>query len=919
MSKAHELLKHGQSVWYDNIQRALLEDGSLATLVESGIMGVTSNPAIFEKAFASSADYDRDMRHLMSKGHSDSQVYEALAVRDIQQAADILHPTYEQTNGVDGYISLEVSPELANDTTGTVADARRLFKLVGRPNVMIKVPATAAGIPAIETLIGDGININVTLIFSLSRYAEVMEAYVRGLEKLASAGGDLSHVASVASFFVSRVDTAVDALLEARSQADLQGKIAVANAKLAYQQFKETFAGERWAALAGKGARVQRPLWASTGTKNPAYPDTLYVDALIGPDTVNTVPPATLDAFMDHGMVAETLTTNLAEAQAQVAALPAAGIDLDTVTEKLLEEGVQAFAKAFVGLMSSIAGKRALFAKQQQVISASLGQYQAAVTAGLKRADDEGIAARIWLKDNTVWRLDPSDISNRLGWLDCPTDMPDRLPEINQIADEIWNEGISKALVLGMGGSSLAPEVFAKTFGLSTLHLELGILDSTDPDHVRAIGEKFPPEKTIYLVATKSGGTVETFSFFRYFYNLTVERLGAERAGKHFLAITDPGSGLADVAQQYNFRHTFLNDPNIGGRYAALSLFGLVPAALDGVNVPGLLTNAAIMAERCGSAVPAADNIGIHLGVILGALANAGRDKVTFFISPALESFGDWVEQLIAESTGKESKGILPVVHEPVGKPDIYGADRLFIHLKLGSDSKHDTAIAALEAAGHPVVRLYMADAEDLGSQFLLWEYATAVAGWMLNIQPFDQPNVESAKVLARKVVAAYKEKGTLPSQQPSGSVAGLPYFGSATLADLLGNAKAGDYISLQAYIPPTAEADAALAALRERLWHNTKLATTVGYGPRFLHSTGQLHKGDAGNGIFIIFTSDAVHDVAIPDEAGKPASTMTFGVLKMAQALGDMEALVANQRRVVRIHLDGEPAKGLQGVLNSL
>jgi transaldolase len=355
MTKAHELARLGQSVWYDNISRTIIESGELQQLLDDGVIGITSNPSIFEKAIAGSADYDEAIQALIGRGQTTEAIYESLATEDVGRAADMLRPVYDATDGVDGYVSLEVSPTLAHDTAGTIADARRLFAALDRPNIMIKVPATPAGIPAIRQLISEGINVNVTLIFSLESHDAVMEAYISGLE---ANEGDLSRVASVASFFVSRVDTAVDNLLQARGSTTLQGEIAIANAKAAYKRFQEIFAGPRWAALVEKGARVQRPLWASTGTKNPAYPDTFYVDELIGPYTVNTIPPATLTAFNDHGTVAETLTAGVDEALAQLAQLAEAGVDLTAVTQKLQDDGVAAFAKSFESLLASVAQKQ---------------------------------------------------------------------------------------------------------------------------------------------------------------------------------------------------------------------------------------------------------------------------------------------------------------------------------------------------------------------------------------------------------------------------------------------------------------------------------------------------------------------------------------------------------------------------------
>jgi transaldolase/glucose-6-phosphate isomerase len=920
MTKLHELAELGQSAWYDNIRRALLDSGELQSLVEAGVTGVTSNPSIFEKAIAGSADYDVALGHLVTEGKSEEEIYEALALEDIRRTADLLRPVYDRTDGADGYISLEVSPTLAHDTEGTVAEAHRLFAALARPNVMIKVPATPAGIPALETLIGEGININVTLMFSLAHYDAVSEAYIAGLERLAAAGGDLSRVTSVASFFISRVDSAVDRELqelEFRSSdpQSLEGNIAIANAKTAYARFREVFSGERWERLAALGARVQRPLWASTSTKNPLYPDTLYVDALIGPDTVNTMPPATVNAFIDHGTVALTLESAMDEARDQLTCLADVGVDLDAITQQLQDEGVGSFAKAFESLMASIADKRERLLTRWQRRSASLDGYQSVVDAALNEIEENRLVSRIWAHDHTVWKPEPTEITNRLGWLHIADAMSDQLYHLQALVEAVIVEEYSDVLVLGMGGSSLAPEVFSKVFGGQVANLpRLAVLDSTDPGAILAHSERLDPARTMFIVATKSGGTTETLSFFKYFYTWTAKALGAERAGEHFVAITDPGSKLADLAQRYSFRALFLNDPNIGGRYSALSFFGLVPAALVGVDVETLLERALTMAcncEPCNCPVNG-DNNGAWLGVILGELAKAGRDKVTFVTSPQLGNFGDWVEQLIAESTGKEGKGILPVVGELLGSPDVYDGDRLFVYLRLDGDATLDAAAQALEDAGYPVVRFHLRDLYDLGDQFFLWEMATAVAGSRLGINPFNQPNVEAAKVLARQAVAAYAETGALPYDEPA------PLSAEA-LIEFLAQAQAGDYIALQAYVQPTPETDAALLTLRTRLRDRLKMAATVGYGPRFLHSTGQLHKGDAGNGLFIQFTADSPQDVPIPDEAGLSASSITFGVLKMAQVLGDKQALLENGRRVIRFHLGDDVVGGLELLTGAL
>ncbi len=907
MTRLDDLIAHGQSLWLDYIRRAYLDSGEMQASIDSGIRGVTSNPSIFEKAIAGSSDYDHAIRELAGSDLTDEALYETLALEDIGRAADLFRPLYDESGGRDGFVSLEVSPALAHDTEATIGAARRLWKALDRPNIMIKVPATDAGLPAIQTLIGDGININITLIFSVDNYVDVVHAYMTGLENAAARGMDISRIASVASFFISRVDSAVDKLLEEKGNSALQGKTAVANAKVAYERFEQLFGDPDWTALAQSGGRVQRPLWGSTSTKNPAYPDTLYVDELIGPFTVNTAPQETIEAFIDHGTVANTITEDVADAHAQLAALAALGIDLETVTDQLQADGVASFAAAFDSLLASVASKRARLGGSHAAVEAHLGAHADAVAAALAQLQANDIMARIWDHDHTVWRPDPDEISNRLGWLHAPETMAANVARLDAFAASVRDAGYTQVVLLGMGGSSLAPEVFRETFNAREGHPELLICDSTDPDALAALRAGLDLSRTLFVVATKSGGTVETLSFFKLFYNEVVAELGAEAAGDHFVAITDPGSKLEKLAADYQFRDTFLNDPNVGGRYSALTYFGLVPAALLGIDLTRLLERAA----AAGTASKAANSEAAQLGAILGALANEGIDKVTFMIAPDLVSLGDWIEQLIAESTGKEGKGILPVVGEPVSAPAGYGDDRLFVHIGFEGETESE-ALDAVRESGAPFVSLHLDDRYDLGSQFMLWEMATVVAGHLLDIQPFDQPDVEAAKVLARQMVETYSETGELPdgASQPAAAEA---------LREFVAQSKDGDYIALQAYVQPTEATDAALHALRQTLLEQTGRATTVGYGPRFLHSTGQLHKGDGGSGLFIQLTADNEADIAIPDTAGQAESSMSFGVLIAAQALGDAEALREAGRRVLRLDLGRDPAAAIDALAGNL
>lgn len=545
------------------------------------------------------------------------------------------------------------------------------------------------------------------------------------------------------------------------------------------------------------------------------------------------------------------------------------------------------------------------------------GKTKDVADRALAKLREERVIGRIWEHDHTVWKPAPDEISDRLGWLHSPQNMRQELSEIEGLVEAVRADGYTHALLLGMGGSSLAPEVFRRTFGVGEGYLDLVVLDSTDPDAVLEYTEGLDHSRTLFIVSTKSGGTVETLSFFKHFYNRAVEAGGSQEAGEHFIAITDPGSSLEDTAREYGFRSTFLNDPNIGGRYSALSHFGLVPAALIGADLPELLDRAQAMARSCGPAAEE-DNPGAWLGAAVGEMAVAGRDKLTLVTTPSLAAFGPWVEQLIAESTGKEDTGILPVADEPPGPPDVYGDDRLFVSMSL-RDEDDVGGVEELRQAGRPVVEIQLNDTYDIGAEMFRWEMATAIAGRRLGINPFDQPNVEAAKSLARSMVAEYQERGTLPELTPTvegdGIIAYAPDSAESVgeaLEDFLARSRPGDYVALQAYVRPSQQTTAALQRLRVLLRDRLGLATTVGYGPRFLHSTGQLHKGDSGNGLFIQLTADNSRDVGIPDRAGSPQSSLTFGVLEEAQALGDRQALVDAGRRVIRFHLGGDVTGGL-------
>jgi len=557
--------------------------------------------------------------------------------------------------------------------------------------------------------------------------------------------------------------------------------------------------------------------------------------------------------------------------------------------------------------------------------TANLQDYEKAISSGLADLARLKIISRIWKKDWTVWRDDPAEISNRLGWLHSPRIMEKRLAGMELYARKVRSRGFTRVLLLGMGGSSLAPLVMAEVFPARPGYPELGVLDLTSPEAVLGWQRKLRPEKTLFLVSSKSGTTVETSSFFRYFWNWTAESLGPKKTGEHFAAITDPGTPLEEEARKLGFSAVFAGDPSIGGRFSALSPFCLVPAALMGIGVEKLLKTAASISAQCRREPDLMANPGALLGTIFGVLAEKGRDKLTLLLSPRLRSFGLWLEQLIAESTGKEGKGILPVDGESAGTIEVYGTDRLFVRIREEGAAGGEAAARRLEAAGFPILSLAVPGPAHLGGQFFLWEFATAVAGFFLGINPFNQPDVDSAKKRTQEFVRFYLEHGTLPEEKPRFRKNGLSLYSDVSapsfflaLERFLSLVSPGDYLAIQAFLAPTREMDTLLQRLRRRLRDRTRLATTLGYGPRFLHSTGQLHKGDRGNGLFIQITAHDRRDAAIPDSPGDPGSSLSFGLLKAAQARGDFETLKARGRRIIRLHLEKDAAEGLNRLLSS-
>jgi len=915
MNAIENLHKLGQSIWYDNIERKLLRNGEMEKMISQGeIRGVTSNPSIFQNAIANSGDYDSAIQPLAWSGWNSEDIFFQLAIEDIRETCDLFMPLYNQSNGGDGYVSLEVNPKLAYDSEGTYQQVIEIWQRVNRKNLMVKIPATIAGLPAIRKSIAAGVNVNITLIFSVKRYKEVIDAYLSGLEDRLENRLPLDSIASVASFFVSRVDTKVDEELEKllhegkiskASFESLRGKAAIANSRLAYELFEEMFSSERFANLAKNKANKQRPLWASTSTKNPDYYDVIYVEELIGENTVNTMPPKTLEAFRDHGKAEVRIKNNLQGAKELFARLEQVGVSIDAVTQSLEDEGVLAFEKAFISLLETIEQRKNNF--QNNLVG-----FQDEVKISVETADQSHLIKRIYEKDPTVWTENPNEfkeIQNRLGWLDAPFFAKEKISEINAFRDEVIDTGFTHVLLLGMGGSSLAAEVLSLSFRGVVDGLDLTILDSTDPRQVKAAEERNPLKKTLFVVASKSGGTTEVKALMNYFYHRLQGILG-DQAGKNFVAITDPGTHLSDQAHEMNFRKIIYADPTVGGRFSALTSFGLLPAGLLGVELDTFIQKTIEFSSTCRPGIPTGRNPGLVLGVILAEAAKKGIDKLTIIAEEPFRSFGSWLEQLIAESSGKNGKGIIPIDIEPFVDSKHYSSDRLFVYIK--NDGIFENRIKELVAQKSPVITFDLNDPYNLGAEFFRWEIAIAVACSIMGINVFNQPDVQDNKNRTKQRIDEFLMSGEFKFEEPLVRTDAfalyspnlqLDYSGKTLkeIVDLfLSSNEAGDYVAINAYLPRNKTIETQLQDFRKFVLTKTNLATTLGFGPRFLHSTGQLHKGGPNSGLIIQIVDQTIEKIDIPGMG------ISFGDLIFAQGIGDYEVLVNRNRRIIRIELSG-------------
>lgn len=930
--------------WLNYLRRSFIESGELSQMIEDGICGLTVNLPVFAQAVTYSADYDRALKLLIAEGMPFDDLPLALLTDDIQRAATILNPLYEQSQRLNGYISLPIDPALAHDTVGTVAAVRHLLAEINYPNVMVEIPATPAGLAAIKELTRDGVCTNATLIFTLEMYEAAAKAYINGLaDYMESHSVWRRWPTAVATISVGLLDSLVDGWLAQQQMADWQGETGVSLARLVYESYRLLFSGPDWQKLAKKGGLAQRPLWADLVPRDFQLPDDYYLKTLAAPGTVSSLEPVSWNALRESDQPLQSLVQDSREAQAHLQRLTGLGLDWPAVERQLQAEGLARLGRAFQLVRQSVRQKREQLEDDWQRLTWHLGEGETAqhetsassvkpladtaVHTRLSQMCDDRVMRRIWNHDHTLWQARSDQIGRQLGWLHLMPVMDDQIRRLQTLTRTLVDEGYSHALLLGMGGSGLAPQLFANTFTQAALpprpglppppQLRLDVLANADPVTILNQAKRINPARTLFVVVSKSGRTVETMAAFNYFYNRVQVAVGDAEAGRHFVAVTDPGSPLAALADELKFRDTFYNPAYVPGRYSALAFTGLVPAALAGVNLETLLDRAqgmACNAHGCNCPLDG-DNEAAKLGTALAALAQSGRDKLTFITNPALVGFADWAEQLLAESLGKDGRGIVPVVGEPLGEPlgepAVYGRDRAFIHLRLDGDDGQDTAVQSLIDAGFPVITLHWRDLQDVGGQFFLWQMATAVAAHHLGVNPFSQPQLETYKAEIRQIISDVQQDGEIfvpDDDLTTGTKAALQKF--------LAQAKPGDYVAIQAFTPRTPAIDRALLTLRAAIRDQTGLATMAGYGPRCLHTTGQMLLGDRGNGLVIQLLANVVLDVLIPDRVDEKAAGLTFGTLKELQALTMARLLRHNRRRVLRCHLGADAETGLQALV---
>ena len=900
----------GQSLWLDIIRRDSLDSGELADRVAAGeLRGATSNLTILESAILSSDSYSVDLRRLAQAGWTAEKIFNQLAVDDIRAAADAFLPLFEQTNGGDGFVSIDVNPEFADDTNRTIEEAKRLWDAVNRPNAMIKIPATLAGLPAIESSIRAGINVNATLIFSLGRYIEVMEAYMIGLEGRLEAGGSLDYVTSVASFFVSPIDIALDEQLrevfqrgeaEGERASSLLGKVAIANSKLAYAQFVATFQGERFQKLATRGARVQRPLWASTSMKNPEYPDTYYVDNLIGPDTVNALSEASLKAFKDHGTPELTLPENISTARSQLQALDDLGISLDAAAEQLEVQGVSESAISYRSILGTIEEKAGAFQKEIAALEPKMRETLAEV-----ELDDVG--KRLWQQDVTLWverDREKARVRRWVGWLSEPARASTETAELTRFAEAL-DPAITTFVLIGSGGGTITAEMLARILAPPN-GIDLHTISTANPDDIRTIKRKIAPEATFYLLVDSSSGDGIEEHLLSTFWEQALRKL-EEQTGDHFVVITKDGSKLHHWAVEKGIQKIIEADKQDDFWLSPFNWTSLLPAAQAGADIQSFVQGGVGMTRACGPLVDVAQNPGLFLSSVLAAAFRSGRDKVTLFADPPLEPILKWIEGLLAAWRGKEESGFIPIWDEPPGSGNVYGDDRLFVYLR--SSGALDRRLAGWIRADIPVLVLETStNPEAIGEMLVQWQIGAAIAQHLLSVNPTDLDARHRTRAELQHILHRLERKGALPQADPLWQGDGvqlraasrdLQFTGSglSEVVDfILSESQEAGGLGLRLYTPMSITLQGKVKRLRHTLRDQLGLFSLASPAGCDLCSDRGLK-----DMVYLILMVKPRKDEAIP---GK---NYTFGQLFEGQALSDLAAMKGYGSPVLYLYFDAQ------------
>ncbi len=898
--------KKWQSLWLNYLRRSLFEGGRLRDLIEEGVSGIMGNFSLMRRVIAQSYDYEEDLKHFLSfEPRSSSQaLYEKLSLEDVRLAADFFFRIYEESEGEDGFVGVDLDPHVYQEEGRGIEEARRILREINRPNVMIKIPATREGLSLFESLISEGISVNVTHIFSLAHYEEVAKAYLRGIEKCQRA----ERVISLASFSLISLESRVDEELKIIKKEEalaLRGKVAFALAKLILKKEKEIVEGGEWRKARERGARALRIMWVEAMRKDASYPELYYFERLIDRETGFILSPSALEAFRKVGKRKVSLEKEMGGEEALIEKLGSLGINLQQIGEELQKKELESLRHSFDLLLIALEEKMHSGDRLKR-LEFALSNYQLKTEERVSEWKMKGISPRLWRKDLTLWvRKRVSEAEGRLGWLGLPQEMEGKLERLEEFSSRVRERGIKGVIVLGMGGASLAPEVFSKVFGKAEGYPELLIFDSTHPQAVLSLEKNLDLSQTLFIISSKSGTTLETLSLFRYFWEKA--RLKIPEPGRNFVAITDKGTPLHKLAEERKFWEVFNPRKDVGGRYSAFSEFGLLPAACSGVEVRKLVENGLIAAESSAFCVPEDKSTAFFLAASLAEIASE-RDKLTFLASSSLRSFPNWLEQLIAESTGKEGKGIIPVVDEPEVSCAEYGKDRFFVFFVLEEEGKEETVkkLREMESLHHPWILLKLKNKYELGGEIFSWEIAVALACSALGVNPFDQPDVELTKEYTQRMMDWEKREGKGEERILEFSI-DEPEKLSQALRRWLGEIEEGDYLSLHAYLPPSPLNERFLQSLRLKLLKKSGLATTLGFGPRFLHSTGQLHKGGPNKGLFLQIVDEPEEEVKIPE------TDYSFRKLIKAQAKGDYQALKKRGRKVFRVNLKQDVFEGLK------